>query len=125
MNQTVNNSEPETTEFNFFLLLANPKQVNAAWLEKQAVAMEEALIIECAGVILGPSVSVNFDENGWELDLTVEAADQAQAEQKFARAMAVVERVGEISLNQEETEVRKTYHSDGREDTHKTAELIC
>ncbi|MGH2940853.1 MAG: hypothetical protein ACRDPE_22350 [Solirubrobacterales bacterium] len=126
MNQPLDKTEPKpTTEFNFFVLLANPQRVNHAWLEKQAMAIEEALVKECATIVLGPSVSVNFDQNGWEIDLTIEAETQSDAEQKYNLAMSVVERVGEISLDQEETEVRKTYHSEGRKDTHSTAELVC
>jgi hypothetical protein len=126
MSQRPDNIESKpTTEFNFFVLLANPQRVNHAWLEKQGMAIEEALIRDCAGIVLGPSVSVNFDQNGWEIDLTIEAPTQLEAEQKYNLAMGVVERVGEISLDQEATEVRKTYHSDGREDTHQTAELVC
>jgi hypothetical protein len=126
MNQHIDKTEAKaTTEFNFFVLLANPKRVNHAWLEKQAMAIEEALVGECADLILGPSVSVNFEQNGWEIDLTVEAQTQLDAEQRYNAAMAVVERVGEISLDQEATEVRKTYHSEGQEDAHQTAELVC
>ncbi|MBS1882449.1 MAG: hypothetical protein JSS97_05775 [Actinobacteria bacterium] len=126
MSQPLDKTDPKPTmEFNFFVLLANPQRVNHAWLEKQAMAMEEALIEEGAGVFLGPSVSVNFDQNGWEIDLTIESETYPDAEQKFNQAMGIVERVGEISLDQEETEVRKTYHSEGREDTHQAAELVC
>lgn len=126
MNQPLDKTESKPTmEFNFFVLLANPQRVNHAWLEKQAMVIEDALVKECAGTVLGPSVGVNFDQNGWEIDLTVEAETQSDAEQKYNLAMGVVERVGEISLDQEETEVRKTYHSEGREGKHQTAELVC
>ena len=113
-------STPEPTEFNFFILLSSPQEINDAWLEKKAFAMEEALIADCAGVILGPAVAANFDENGWEIDLTVEAMSRPEAEEKFAQAMEVVERVGEIRLVQEETELRKTFHSDRSSDAHES-----
>lgn len=126
MNQRFDKTESKpTTEFNFFVLLTNAQRVNHAWLEKQAMLIEDALVKECASIVLGPSVSVNFDQNGWEIDLTIEAASQSEAEQKYNLAMGFVERVGEISLDQEETEVRKTYHSEGRGDAHATAELVC
>lgn len=113
------------TEYNFTMILSRPHATNAPWLEKKALAMEEALIEECAGVILGPSVTANFEENGWELDFTVEALGDAEADEKFRQALEVVQRVGEISLDREEREVRSTYHSEGRDEDHQVAALIC
>ena len=118
-------TDPTPTEYNFMMILAHPRKVNEPWLEKQAMAMEAALLAECAGIVLGPSVSANFEENGFELDLTVEATSDAEANEKFRQAIAVVERVGGISLDREETQVRSSYHSEGKDGDHDAAVLVC
>lgn len=125
MNQPRDTTDQALNEYNFMIVIARPFKTNAPWLENKAIAMEGALISECAGVVLGPSVTANFAENGWELDLTVEAASDGEADEKFRRALEVVERVGEIELNRGERQLRSTYTSEGHDEDHKTAELVC
>jgi hypothetical protein len=118
-------SKAPITEYNLTMILSRPFATNAPWLENMALAMEEALIKECAGVVLGPSVTANFEENGWELDLTAEASNDAEADEKFRKALEVVQRVAEISLDREDKQVRSTYHSEGEDQDHDTAVLVC
>ncbi len=125
MSQPRDTTDQTLNEYNFMIVIGRPFATNAPWLENKAIAMEDALISECAGVILGPSVTANFEENGWELDLTVEAATDGEADEKFRRALEVVERVGEIELDRGERQLRSTYTSDSNGDDHKTAELVC
>jgi hypothetical protein len=124
MSQPRDTTDQALNEYNFMIVIGRPFKTNAPWLENKAIAMEEALISECAGVILGPSVTANFEENGWEVDLTVEAASDGEADGKFREALEVVERVGEIELDRGERQLRSTYRSEGREEDHKSAELI-
>jgi hypothetical protein len=116
-------AENTPRERNFTLLLRFPHKVNAPWLEDQALKLEGALIEECSEQILGPSVSANFAENGFEVDLTVEAETRGEAYDKLDRALSVIERVAGISLEDDSTdEVHSTFAS--REpDSHTPAAL--
>jgi hypothetical protein len=121
----MNQTEQPLNEYNFMIVIGRPFKTNAPWLENRALVMEDALIHECAGEILGPSVTANFDENGWEVDLTIEAPDDGTADERFRKALEVIERVGEIELDRGERQVRSTYRSEGHEEDHRTAELVC
>ncbi len=98
------------------MLLRGSEKVNEPWLEKQALLLEDALIKECGGAILGPSVTANFDENGFELDFTVEAENLSEAYDKLGHVLAVVERVVGVSIDPEDSdEIRSSYASPERE----------
>ncbi len=125
MTQPRDTTDQTLNEYNFMIVIGRPFQTNAPWLEDNAIAMEDALISECADAILGPSVTANFDENGWELDLTIEAENDGEADEKFRRALEVVERVGGIELDRGERQLRSTYRSEGHDEDHRTAELVC
>lgn len=106
-------------ERDFFVLLGTEHKVNHPWLENQAIKIEEALLERCPD-ISGPSVTVNFEENGWELDLTVEARNMAEAYDRLGQALRVVEETAQIALGTASTdEVRSAYESTeaGKHDT--------
>jgi len=119
--------DSETTntprERNFAVLLAHPHKVNEPWLEDQAIRLEEALIRDCGNDVLGPSVTANFHENGFEIDLTVEASSLSEAYDKLGRAMTVIENVAGVSIEPNEAdEVRSSFASQDR-GPHKPAVL--
>lgn len=98
-------------ERDFFVLLNTKHRVNPPWLENQAIQIEEALIARCPD-ISGPSVTANFDENGFELDLTVEAGSMAETYDLLGQALRVVEETAGIKLGAASTdEVRSAYES--------------
>lgn len=101
----------DTQERNFSIVIASNQKINAPWLEKQALLIEKALIEDCANEVLGPAVAANFEENGFELDFTVEAASLSEAYDKLGRAMSVVERVARISIMSESDEIRSDWVS--------------
>jgi hypothetical protein len=102
-------NDQNVKERDVVVLLRSAHKVNEPWLEKQALLLEEALIEKCAGMILGPSVSANFHENGWELDLTIQAGSLSEAYDKIGKALAVVEETASISLGADE--IRSDYVS--------------
>lgn len=109
-------------ERDFVVLLATPHKVNEPWLENQAIKIEEALL-DCPEVS-GPSVTASFAENGFELDLTVEASSMAEAYDKLGRALRVVEETAGIMLGAESAdEIRSGYESLELPDSHDTAAL--
>jgi hypothetical protein len=98
-------------ERDFFVLLCTPHKVNEPWLEDQAVKIENALAEQCPDVS-GPSVTANFAENGFELDLTVEANSVAETYDKLGKALRVVEETAGITLNSPRAdEIRSGYKS--------------
>jgi hypothetical protein len=100
-------------ERDFFVLLCTPHKVNEPWLEDQAVKIEDALIGQCPH-ILGPSVTANFAENGFELDLTVEASSVAGTYDRLGQALRVVEETAGIMLGAAcADEIRSGYESIG------------
>lgn len=101
-------------ERNFHVLLRSAHKVNEPWLENQAIKLEESLIAECSGEVLGPSVTARFDENGFEVDLTVEAADLSEAYDKLGRALSVIERVADISIQAPSDEIRSSWETPER-----------
>lgn len=109
-------------ERDFVVLLATPHKVNEPWLENQVIKIEEALIERCPEMP-GPSVTANFEENGFELDLTVEASSMAEAYDKLGQALRVVEETAGIMLGAESAdEIRSGYESAELSD-HDTATL--
>jgi hypothetical protein len=117
-------TDQTATEHTFLVLLRGAQKTNGPWLEKQSELIEQALIDQCSGWILGPSVSVNFDENGFELDLTVVAESASKAHASLGEALEIVERVADISLGMDDGELRSSYHSPGQEKDHE-AVLVC
>lgn len=115
-----------SNERNFTITLGNPHRVNHPWLEAKAIALEEALIQDCSGCILGPSVTALFDENGWELDLTVEADNAAEAYEKLGKAFDVIERVAgiTITLDGPSDEIRSGW-SDDTEPEHEQHAVLA
>lgn len=94
------------TEHDFLLELTMAREVNRPWLENQATKIEEALDASCADV-LGPSVTANFETNGWELDLTIRATGMADAYDKLGQVFRVVEETAQIEfVNEGQDEVR-------------------
>lgn len=109
-------------ERDFFVLLCTPHKVNEPWLEDQAIKIEEALTERCPD-ISGPSVTANFAENGFELDLTVEANSMAETYDRLGQALRVVEETAGIVLGAASAdEVRAAYESVESPD-HDTAAL--
>ncbi len=98
-------------ERHFSVLLRLPHRVNVAWLENQAIELEESLIERCKGEILGLSVSANFAENGFELDLTVEAASPSEAYGKLGRLYEAIEEVAPIKIGGQTDEVQSSWES--------------
>jgi hypothetical protein len=88
---------PNMTEHDILVTLSAGMELNEPWLEKQALRIEEALEERCAD-ILGPSVTATFEENGWELDLTILASGLADAYDKLGQVFAVVEEVASIEF---------------------------
>lgn len=85
------------TEHDILVRLTMGRTVNRPWLEGRAIAIEEALESRCPDV-LGPSVTANFKENGWDLDLTILASGVADAYDKLGQVFATVETVAEIEF---------------------------
>lgn len=105
------------TEHDIVALLATQREINAPWLEKQAEAIEDAL--ESCPDVLGPSVTANFAENGWELDLTILATGTADVYDKLGRVFKIVEETAGIELGDSDPgEVRASYDSSGVSDDH-------
>lgn len=105
------------TEHDIVVLLATQREINPPWLENQAVAIEDAL--ESCPNVLGPSVTANFAENGWELDLTILAAGTADAYDKLGKVFRVVEETAGIELGDSNPgEVRAGYESSIASDDH-------
>jgi hypothetical protein len=99
------------TEHDIVVLLVTQREINAPWLEEQAIAIEDALESSCPDV-LGPSVTANFEKNGWELDLTILATSTADAYDKLGRVFQVVEETAGIELGDSDPgEVRASYES--------------
>lgn len=125
MSQLTPHSPDHTpTEHTFLVLLRGAQKTNAAWLEKQAELMERALIDDCKGWVLGPSVSVDFEENGFELDLTILASSASEAHALLGKALEVVENVADINLDMDDGELRSSYHSPTSDKDHE-AVLVC
>lgn len=105
----------------FFVLLSTKHKVNQPWLENQAIEIEEAL--DGCPDICGPSVTANFDENGFELDLTVQATSMAETYERLGQALRIVEETAGIKVGAASAgEVRSAYESAEQPD-HETAEL--
>lgn len=101
----------QKTERNFSVVIASEQKINEPWLEKQALIIEHALIHDCSEDILGAAVAANFEENGFEVDFTVEANSLSEAYDKLGRAMSIVEKVAGISLEGEADEIRSDWVS--------------
>jgi hypothetical protein len=98
-------------ERNFYVLLRNETKVNAPWLEKQAIQLEERLLSECDDTISGPSVSANFAENGFELDFTVLASSLSEAYDKLGTVLSIIEDAAGITIADSSDEIRSDYES--------------
>lgn len=98
------------------------EKVNEPWLENQAICIEEALIEKCPE-IPGPSVTANFEHNGWEIDLTFEAATTAETYDKIGRVFQVVEEVAGIELVGDGDEVHSEYESNPGPEPHEPRAL--
>lgn len=118
MSETTNTA----TEHDILVTLSTPHEVNPPWLEKQAVVIEEALDKSCPD-ILGPSVTANFEENGWELDLTIRASSMADAYDKLGQVFRIVEETAGVEYVGGQDEVRSGYESTMSPGAHDTGEL--
>lgn len=97
-------------EHDFVVRLFAPHKVNEPWLENQAAKIEDALTGRFAEV-LEPAVTANFAENGFELDLIVQAQNMAEAYDLLGQVLAVVEEAAGIRLGDSADEVRSDYAS--------------
>lgn len=113
------------SEYDILVVLNSSHKINEPWLERQAIRIEEALIDQCPDVP-GPSVTANFAENGFELDLTICATGMADAYDKLGKVLKLVEETAEISLGEAgaTAEVRSAYRSSGGEPNHDPAEMV-
>jgi hypothetical protein len=118
MSETTNNA----TEHDILVTLSTQREINAPWLEKQAIRIEEALEKGCPD-ILGPSVTANFEENGWELDLTIRAESMADAYDKLGQVFRIVEETAGVEYLPGQDEVRSGYASNKTHGPHETGEL--
>lgn len=118
MSETTNTA----TEHDILVTLATQREINAPWLEKQAIRIEEALEKSCPD-ILGPSVTANFEENGWELDLTIRAQSMADAYDKLGQVFKIVEETAGVEYLPGQDEVRSGYESNQTHGPHETGEL--
>lgn len=103
-------TQEKKIERSLLVQLVNPQKVNEPWLENQAIRIEEALDERCSDV-LGPSVTANFAENGFDLDLTIVAASAADVLDKLGEVYRIVEEIAGIELGGETDEVRSAYES--------------
>lgn len=110
------------TEHDILVTLSTQREINAPWLEKQAIRIEEALDKSCPD-ILGPSVTANFEENGWELDLTIRADSMADAYDKLGQVFRIVEETAGVEYLPGQDEVRSGYASNTSHGPHETGEL--
>ena len=98
-------------EHDFLVRLFAPHKVNRPWLEEQAVKVEDALLGRFPDVP-EPAVTANFEENGFELDLIVQARSMAEAYDKLGKVLEVVEGAAGIKLgNDGVDEIRSDYAS--------------
>lgn len=118
MSKTTNTA----AEHDILVMLSNTSEINPPWLEKQAVLIEEALENSCPDV-LGPSVTANFVENGWELDLTISATSMADAYDKLGQVFKIVEETAGVEYVAGPDEVRSGYESTTSPGPHETGEL--
>lgn len=105
-------TDTATNEHNYFVELANNAEINAPWLENKSMEIEQALIERMGDTLPGPSVTANFEINGFELDLTVVAPSRLERDRVFSEAMSIVEAVGGICVGNEAddtTEIRSGY----------------
>jgi hypothetical protein len=116
-------TETSATEHDLFVMLSYSHEVNAAWLENQAMAIEDAIAERCSDVI-GPSVTANFEEGGWELDLTILATGIAAVYDKLGQVFKVVEEVAGVEFVAEAPdEVRSGVESHPTSAGHEMGEL--
>jgi hypothetical protein len=97
-------------DHDFVVRLFAPHKVNEPWLENQAVKIEDALTGRFPEVP-EPSVTANFEENGFELDLIIQAESLAEAYDKLGRVLEIVEETAGIQLGDGAEEVRSDYAS--------------
>lgn len=109
---------PTPREQSLLVTLTSSATVNAPWLERQALALEQALI-EQRGV-LGPSVSVNYELNGFEIDVTVEIERDSELDDWGERILAVAERSIGIERVSEPTHAISSEFSASESGTHDT-----
>lgn len=89
MNDTTSSDERDV-----LIKLSSPIAVNGPWLEAQALIFEEALNAEPD--ILGPSVTVVFAENGFEIDFQVVAPTDDDVIPAVHKVMSLAEAVMDI-----------------------------
>lgn len=95
----------------FVVRLFAHHKVNQPWLENQAIKIEEALADRFAEVP-APSVTANFEENGFELDLVIEAGNMAEAYDLLGQVLRLVEETAGIEFGRTGAdEVRSDYAS--------------
>lgn len=97
------NPDAAPTEVQFYVRLPGRARPSRAWLETTAIEVEETLIRQAAGLALGPAVAANFQENSFELDVTVEASSLAEAYGKLSRIMVIVDETMDVRLDMSAT----------------------
>jgi hypothetical protein len=107
-------TQTENKQQDLVVRLFATQKVNAPWLENQAIKIEDALNGRFPDVP-EPSVTANFAENGFELDLIIEADTMADAYNRLGEILKVVEETAGIELGGDD-EVRSDYASASSDD---------
>lgn len=82
-----------SNEHNFFIELCFGRPINKEWLEETALKIEQAIIDQLAGRVLGPSVTANWHDNKFELDVTISAETTGETHSNLGDLMGLVEGV--------------------------------
>jgi hypothetical protein len=89
-------------ELNFCLALRWGRRVNPEWLEEHAIQLEDTLIERGRDLACGYSVTANFQEHGFEVDYTVEAASLSEAYDRMSQIVRIIEDVIGFSVQSDE-----------------------
>lgn len=100
MRATIEQHPPQHArqDVHLFVTILSPRPLDRTWLENEAMRLESTLVAHAQGLALGPSVAANFDRNGLELDVTVEAGSLSDAYSKLSRILGVVEEAADFEL---------------------------
>lgn len=105
---TTESTSPQTTDHDVLVTLHHEGEINRPWLENQAIAIEQAILEQCPHAP-GSSVTANFEENGFELDLTIVAPSKGAFYDRLDEVLKVVEEAASIDMGGMIDEMRSTY----------------
>ena len=117
-----NGTAAKTADYNLLVTLYHEGEINEPWLENQAIAIEAAILERCPHAP-GSSVTANFQQNGFELDLTIVAGSMIEFYDRLGQVMRIVEETAEIDLNGMVDEVRSGFESTLPPEIHDAKEL--